>query len=412
MAYNCWYSGNNIASEQDCLDATVSGFEACGWTVADSFTNGSFPTKVFTSQGEDGQYRTVYIECWHENANMRVFVKYHIWWDDVSHTGEGSGYFSAGYCNFQFDSGYPVTFYGNKNVVVIYTTSSITTYYTRTGVYAYLDKYDDARITLTQAATSGDDSVLTVSGSLDRFETDRSYIIMGDITEGRDPIFFDTISGTTTGAVTVTNLPRNYAAGAIIEHTPCAFVTHTYNNWKCLSSYEFSGLEDAANTNYNFTSILPIGQCDPDTNTNRYILQPLFFTEDATSGYAPVGYLTCSGIAYQPLATAVPAYDASTLYTMGDYESGSSTSSSTSTSLNDTSKSWTTNEHSGKVFVFTNAVAGNGEGQTRVISSNTSNTLYWNNPLHTIPTTSDEYRIYDGEIWRQVAGLACRELIY
>jgi len=412
MAYNCWYSGNNIMTEDDYLAATVSGFEAMGWTLHDSFDAGSYPTRVLKNVGESGEEVPCYVEIWHQNATYRLRYRYWLYWDAGTHTGETQGYYSSSYTYTDFTPGYPVTFYGDADWTVMYVTHSTTTYYQKQKFFARPKKYVDDRIVLTEDATSGSNKVLTVSGSLGKFESDRNYVILGDSTEGRDKIHFDLVNNqdsTVTGTVQITNLPRAYKAGAIIEHTPCTFAAWTYNEWRPLVTYDSVGTNDFTAAYEHAIVVLPVSNCDPDTNTNRYILQPELFRE--ATNLTPVGYLTSSGIAQSPIVGA-HAYDAQVLFTMGDYETGSSTNSSTSTMLNDSSKAWTTDEHVGKVFVFTNTVGGNGEGQTRVIASNDATNLYWNTPLHTKPVQSDEYRIYDGEVWRRVYNYACRELIY
>jgi hypothetical protein len=71
---------------------------------------------------------------------------------------------------------------------------------------------------------------------------------------------------------------------------------------------------------------------------------------------------------------------------------GSSSGSNTSTTLNDTTQSWTTDEWSGKCVIIT---GGTGSGQFRSISSNTSTALTISDAWVTTPDATSEYIICD-----------------
>ena len=212
----------------------------------------------------------------------------------------------------------------------------------------------------------------------------------------------------------MTNLPRNYDAGAIIGHTPYVFTYYqsSSNDFRSLCDYHTSSTGLTSCINVNISSVLlPVASVDPDARINRHILQPTFFTEVASIALnTPIGYLTSSGIGRAP-TNGMVTYSANILYTTGSFESGSSTSSSTATTLNDSSKAWGTDEHAGKIFIYTSGST-TGEGQTRVIDHNDATNLYWNTPLYEVPQLSHEYRIYTGEVWRRIYQYACRELIY
>lgn len=413
MAYNCWYSGSNIADYDGMLDTVVSGFEACGWDLHDAFT-GTYKTRVVKCQGEGDYHRPAYIEFWHQNT-WNVYFRPWMFWNASTHTGVVQGYYSASYSYLNFTVGHPLICYGDRDWIVLHSISASPTWYIRQKQYGFIKRYDDNLVTLTQNATSGNNKVLTVSGSLGKFVDVRYYKIVGDETEGRDTIYVNSITGSTvTGTLAITNLPRDYDAGAIIGHTPYVFTSfqENSNGFRTLCDYHTTSAGLTNTTNLNVSSVLlTVGGVDPDGRTNRHILQPTFLTEIASVALnTPIGYLTSSGIGRAP-TTGMAAYSANVLYTTGSFESGSSTGSSTATMLNDSSKAWTTNEHAGKVFVYTSGST-TGEGQTRVIASNDATNLYWNTPLYETPQLSHEYRIYTGEVWRRVYQYACRELIY
>ena len=76
--------------------------------------------------------------------------------------------------------------------------------------------------------------------------------------------------------------------------------------------------------------------------------------------------------------------------TAGANDSGTSTGSNTSTTLNDTAKSWTVNAYANHNLTIT---AGTGSGQTRAISSNTATALTVSTAWTTTPDATSTYRI-------------------
>lgn len=403
MAYKCYVAGVPTTN-QTFFDAVVAGFTYFGFTLHDNI---STTRKVYKSDGENHDRIPCYIEITLSAATV-VFNCF-CYWNASTHVGTVPGT-NASYNILNYTANYPITFYGDRDFTVIYSTASTTTYYLRFQAFAHIQRYDNNTVVLASNATSGTNKILTVSGSLGNFLVGREYVIRGMDYEGRDAVYVSAITTASGGGgtLTVSNLPRNYNAGAIIGHTPTTFMQYTATNWRPESTYSLVGTA-TFNENTVTQPLQPIADADPDVSTNRYILQPWFLRE--STDRTPIGYLTSSGVAYPPIAGATVAYDKLSLFTIGNYESGSSTNASTSTSLNDTSKAWTTNQHAGKIFVFTNAASGYGEGQTRIISSNTSNTLSWTTPLHTIPVSGNEYRIYDGEVWRCIYDIACKEMI-
>ncbi|MEW6161756.1 MAG: prepilin-type N-terminal cleavage/methylation domain-containing protein [Nitrospirota bacterium] len=80
-----------------------------------------------------------------------------------------------------------------------------------------------------------------------------------------------------------------------------------------------------------------------------------------------------------------------TFYTDGDdVDVGVSTGSNTNTTLNDTTKSWTPNEWQNKIVAI---VDGAGKGQTKPISSNTSNQSTLSENWTTVPDSTSVYHV-------------------
>jgi hypothetical protein len=82
-------------------------------------------------------------------------------------------------------------------------------------------------------------------------------------------------------------------------------------------------------------------------------------------------------------------YSGGFITTTGSFDSGAATGGSTTT-LADTSKSWTANSLVGKAVWI---VSGTGAGQSRFISSNTANTLTVGIPFNVAPDATSSYRI-------------------
>lgn len=80
-----------------------------------------------------------------------------------------------------------------------------------------------------------------------------------------------------------------------------------------------------------------------------------------------------------------------TFYTDGDNaDMGVSTGGNTNVTLNDTTKSWTPNEWQNKIVAI---VKGTGKGQTRTVSSNTSNQLIVSEKWTTVPNNTSVYHV-------------------
>lgn len=80
-----------------------------------------------------------------------------------------------------------------------------------------------------------------------------------------------------------------------------------------------------------------------------------------------------------------------TFYTDGDNaDVGISTGGNTNTTLNDTTKSWTTNEWQNKIVAIAN---GTGEGQTRTVGSNTPTQLTVTTNWTTVPDNTSVYHV-------------------
>lgn len=72
-------------------------------------------------------------------------------------------------------------------------------------------------------------------------------------------------------------------------------------------------------------------------------------------------------------------------------ESGTATGTHSSTTLQDTSKTWTTNQFANYILKIT---GGTGSGQWRLVSSNNSNTLTVSSAFHVTPDNTSTYELY------------------
>ncbi len=412
MAYNCSYT-HNYSDAADFFTAVGSGIEACGWELHDTV---SATVKVYRTNGEDNQFAYGYFHI--TQGSTYLTLRCYQYWDEASNTGRCEGYYNATYNRLYWTVNTPLMVYGDRNHLVIFS-SGYTTNYSKTrrvGHIPYI--YDTTTGILAVNATSGSDVTLTVSG-IDYVE-DSNYMITGEgLSEGRDRIKVKqggiTISGTIT-YMTIDNLPRNYDAGAIIAVQPNTFGTHAYNspsnrhfpvcNNDCVGTAIAPG--NYNQSGYDATTFLTVSYCDPDVISNRWILQPVKWAGNLTLDYEPIGYGIGDNILYAPVTGHSSTY-LNDMYAIGSYETCTATEdAATPNEIKDDTKSWTTNEHVGKICLI---AEGTSLGQSRVIQSNTSDTLYFAVAWYEDPDTDDIFRIVDGEVWRILDFIACKEVI-
>lgn len=253
------------------------------------------------------------------------------------------------------------------------------------------EPYNDQCFGTTDAAiTAGSAKDLSLgSGEAAGFRVGQEVQIIGSTY--REPVTVNSVN-LTTDTVTVDDVAYSHASGAIVGSHPFPWYTIGNNVATAVYSYglrlTYAGTTTAIDTTSNTMNAILFANAavDPDRRTGLYAAFPFVISEaDAILGFptATFPFLRLPG-------------PTSSLHTcsIGDQDSGTSTGSNTSTTLNDTGQSWTTDEWDGKVLIIT---AGTGVGQYREITSNTATAITvgtWT----TTPDATSEYTIAD-ECW-------------
>jgi len=286
------------------------------------------------------------------------------------------------------ETGYTLWIHGNKDVVVI--TVKIASAYSRT-LFGHLKSVYPLVTALTADATSGSDVTLTVASTVG-FEAGSTYQIVGASAEGRDELTVSSITDST--SMVVSDLPRNYATGALIGCQPSTFVYtralfDTYCQLTC--PIKVVGTDNAANySNGGLTPLTVASSVDPDLWVNKYVLSPVLYASllNNLNGQPSFGmyydtFMYLSGL------NGLTNEDT---FSVGALDTGTSTGSNTTTTLNDTGKSWATDAYAGKVLIIT---LGTGVGQIKKIASNTATelTLAAGWVFEATPGATSQYRI-------------------
>lgn len=341
--------------------------------------------RVYRSNGENSDRVYEYIYIYRVTANTIKFQSYYLW-NATTHSGSGSVYINTLGEITTSETGFYTWIYGNKNIVCIHTKVA-TTYYI--SGFGHLPKRFWTTLTTTTAsATAGSNVVLAVN-STTNFYTNKSYQILGASGEGRDTV---SVTAKDSTSLTISSLPRNYGSGSYIGQCPSTFgnFTTTQNTFCMTCPLTAVGTADVPGVSYApLNTLIDESYGNPDyRGESRYVLQPMLYNDGTPSNSGIFGYID-----EYFLNTGTTNKTTEDTIGVGFQDSGLSTGSNTSTTLNDTTKAWTVNAWAPtKVIIITN---GTGAGQIRTIASNTSNQITLNTAWVTTPDASSYYSIYD-----------------
>lgn len=368
------------SSTTDAIDKFVDTAVSAGWTIHDDLSGASPYSYVLTSSGTSGEEWPAYLRL--SQGSNRIQVDQYVYWDNSSHTGNVRITSDTEYIT-SLDSG---SFYiwcsatEDSAVFDTYVSSQHQSAY-----ICLLNSFDAyAALGVTQSGvSSGSDVVLQLgAGEADRFVVGTSYQIVG--TTARDFVEVSSVDKTL-DKITIASLSYDFDAGSRIGVLPHRWGLLRYQYWRVLH-IDWNGTSDTPNYANSFAS-QPFGrlQIDPDGRTQKYPMSPFLlagYSNTGIFGYTPLDqalWMRCHINSNHELPMAV-----------GRLDVGTSSGSNTSTTLNDTSKSWTINEFSNKVLIIT---GGPGVGQFRKIASNTSTELTISEAFDTLPDNSSEYVI-------------------
>lgn len=373
-----YYASNS----QDAIDTFKDTMISGGWTLHDDQSGSSPYAYVLTSSGTTGEEMPVYVRIY-EGSN-RINIDNYVYWDNSSHTGNIKvTNSSSDYMNARSSSAFYVWCAATENSVAFDTYVSSQHQAIFTCLLNSFDAY--AALGVTQSGiSSGSDVVLQLgSGEADRFVAGTSYQIVDNTS--RELVEVSAVDRAL-DKITISSLSYNFTAGARIGVFPFRWAQWRYQYWRGLLA-DFDGTGDVPTyANASYVVGPHYNNLDPDGRTQKYPMLPFLIQEYSNFGllgYTPTNQNTTWMYCYINSNHELPL-------AVGRLDSGTSSGSNTTTTLNDTSKSWTTNEFADKVLIIT---GGTGVGQFRKISSNTSTALTISEAFATLPDGSSEYII-------------------
>lgn len=347
--------------------------------------------RVYSSNGESSNRITEYIYIMLTTPNAIAILSYYSW-NASTHVGVGSSQTTGNITTSE--SGFYAWIYGNKNIVSLHSKVSTTYYFTGFG---HLPKrFWPTLTTFTSSASAGSNVVINVNDTTN-FYINRDYQIVGASGEGRDKV---TVTAKTSNTLTISSLPRNYSSGSYIGQCPSTFGNFsTVHIFYPTCSWASIGT-GAATSGTALSNVISESYTNPDLRgESRYLLQPLIYAETLVNYQNSFGYID-----EYLLDTGTTGKTTEDTVGVGLQEASTSTGSNTSTTLNDTNKTWTVNAWATKVIIITN---GTGAGQIRKIASNTATEITISIAWVTTPDASSLYSIYDEGYRYFATGSAC-----
>ena len=384
---NKYYASDTYDAMDHYKDTMVSG----GWTLHDTVSGTGELRYVMTSSGESGEEIPCYFSMFKDNTNAnRIKFEVHKYWDNTTHTDTYKISCSY-YAYFNTDDDGPFYIWASVTAdsasLVVYTQN----------VHKYVNMqvisplYPEPNGILQSSVTAGSNVVVQLdTGEATNFQAPKYYQIIDD--NNREWVEVNDVDKAN-DQLTITTLSYNFSADARIGTQPWRWLFHNvsyqyggYNfrhdlNGSTDQSYQYVG-----NVNYNMFAYQEV---DPDERAEQnYPMWPHIYYEVDNVSVAGIqktdAHTTCLRC-YINTNKELPM-------SVGNHDTGTSTGSNTSTTLNDTTKSWATNAYQNKVVMI---AGGTGIGQFRTISSNTATQLTISESWTTTPDATSEYTICD-----------------
>ena len=344
------------------------------WVLHD---NVSATDKVYKSNGSNSDKPYGYMRIYTSSTSM--YFEPYLYWDSGAHTGSVKAYCSSNHITFSPGSS-RLAIAGDKDLFIVRNSYGVVP----GKIFGHIPTFfRTTATTLTAGATAGDGATLTVASSSNMGAGSKFQII--GLTEGRDLLSVDSVTDAT--HIVVTNLPRNYASGAFLGQPAQCFGGNTYSAYEdrfMVVAFPDDVGQAAGSTDGAYINpLMAASYSDPDEQFGKYGLVPLMVrTSTSLLGLINGNIL------------AAPLGAVDDLFSINDdaseAESGSRTSS-TSTTISDSSKSWSVNA---LVDKYVSIVDGTGVKQVRKILSNTATQLTVNTWFIDPDVTSD-FKISD-----------------
>lgn len=348
---------------QDAIDKFKDTMVTAGWTLYDDRSGASPYAYVMKSQGESGAEWPCYLYM-RQATDMIEFWVYADW-NATTHVGTYCfGNTSFGHLDADDNAQFYIWCSADKDSVVFVSYIAGNHGFVLVGLVDPI--CDDADGTLASAASSGSSVVLTLgSGEASGFIAGKNYQLL----DGDNRQWVE-VSAVNTGAnqVTIATLSYTFASGAVIGNQPHRWVFYVGDyDYGYKFQYATNGSGDNTVSSNVFPNLFANANIDPDQRSHqKYIMHPLGIND--TTNLALSGYMK-SGCNYLKMYIGISSEHT---VSVGDKDSGTSSGANSTTTLNDTAKSWATNEWAGKILIIT---GGTGAGQYKSIVSNTATQL-------------------------------------
>ena len=363
---------------------------AMGWTLHDDQSGSSY--RVYKSNGESAGRLYEYIQVNYATANLIYFYAY-LGWNATAHTGSAMCLSTYRGAVTTSETGCTMWMYGDKNLVYVITKVS-TTYYS--ALFGHAPKRFDNTATLVTSDTGSGSSLVINVASIVGFVVGNYYQIIGvDAATGvvgyRYRVQATAIgSGTLTIDSLATSLKGNET---MIGYCPSTFFSSSYTAYFCGTCHINLTGSGTSTTYWAWNSLLNPVQGDPDYRaSNRYALCP-WSVDNISAGYNDCAPWYCDEYILKAAGLVNEDVVGITERDSGIAESG------TASTITDTNKAWTIDEHIGRVVVIQ---TGTGAGQVRKITDNDGTSLTVSPNWTVIPSSDSAYTIVD-EAYRYFA---------
>lgn len=378
---NKYYASNS----QDAIDHFKDCLVSAGWTLHDDLSGSSPYGYVLLTDGEDSDQMNCYIQLYENGEDISMVLW--SYWDNTTHAGAiKTG--NPPYMKIDADSDGPFYIWCSANKSSAIFISYIGTEYDFIAVCELLPLVNDCNGLLQSVVSSGSNVVLQLaSGEASGFIKGKSYQIIDE--NSRDYVEVNAVDATN-DQLTITTLTYNYTTNARIGTLPHRWMIFSseYDNAYGFPMYPTGTADNLSYPASINRSLFFYNNTNPCMHCHqKYVFWPSLFNEYSTEK-GVIGFQKANATYFKCYVGATSEHTIS----IGDIDEGTSSGSNTTTTVNDTSKAWTTNDFTDKIIIIT---GGTGAGQFNTIASNTSTEITVSNVWTTTPDNTSTYTICD-----------------
>lgn len=399
MAY-ITITGTPIVDKTTLVTLITDALIAMGWALYDDQSASSY--KVYKSNGEINTRPSVFLKVNYSTATVNL--EHTVGWNNTTHTSVVAPSVSS---TITPTATHLLWLFGNKDFIFVATENAGTIQTAKTFCSYVLNSPSGAvKTTTTEAITAGTSVSIPVA-SIMGFVVGAKYQVFDSVT-GYRQTFTCTAVGTST--ITADSIATvGYTAGSFIGTHTLDFLLNSsggydfaYNLNHHKATYN-SAIHTPGNAYAKSQAVealyLSLSQPYLGKTTKRVMFPPVCYEvatspnsyrylgdmEDANGYFYIVPHLSTANA-----ADSVTGVNLDAIY-FGQIDAGMTTGSNTVLLVNDTTKTWTTDIHAGKVIV---CLSGPEVGQIRKIISNSATQLTVDTAFTTIPV-SGNYAIVD-----------------